>query len=214
MLNLFKDFFVKLDLPYSIKLGEEFVLKATIYNYLKEAAETSVELFADESFEIKVRFFCAKKYMQVVLYDLIVSYAKDPSKANGRGTVIIPSLDTFTVTWIIQPTRIGEIPLKVRAKVKDGQAADTIVKNLLVKPNGIPKEISSRQWLTQCNRTDRTNSEPPRVKFPRSTTFSKLLTGKQELNLNVSFPDNIVSGTKRIELLVYGDVLANTVRVT
>ena len=154
MLNLFKDFFVKLDLPYSIKLGEEFVLKATIYNYLKEAAETSVKLFAHESFEIKVRFFCAKKYVQVVLYDLIVSYAKDPLKANGRGTVVVPSMDTFTVTWIIEPIRIGEIPLKVSAKVKDGQAADTIVKNLLVKPNGIAKEISNRQWLTQYNRAD------------------------------------------------------------
>ena len=63
MLNLFKDFFVKLDLPYSIKLGEEFLLKATIYNYLKEAAETSVKLFADESFEIKVRcFLCEEVY--------------------------------------------------------------------------------------------------------------------------------------------------------
>ena len=92
--------------------------------------------------------------MQVVLYDLIVSYAKDPLKANGRGTVVVPSMDTFTVTWIIEPIRIGEIPLKVSAKVKDGQAADTIVKNLLVKPNGIAKEISNRQWLTQYNRAD------------------------------------------------------------
>ena len=89
--------------------------------------------------------------MQVVLYDLIVSYAKDPLKANGRGTVVVPSMDTFTVTWIIEPIRVGEIPLKVSAKVKDGQAADTLVKKLLVKPNGIAKEISDRQRLTQYN---------------------------------------------------------------
>ena len=70
-------------------------------------------------------------------------------KVNARDTVRVSPMDTFTVTWSIEPTRFGQIPLKVSARVKDLQVGDTLVKHLKVKPNGIHKEIPFRQWLTK-----------------------------------------------------------------
>lgn len=152
----FQDFFIKLRLPYSIKQGEDFVLQAVVYNYLSDSAKTTVTLKESELFDVEL---------------------------GSTETVTIPTMDAYTVTWVIKAKTSGVIPINVRAVVDGNLAGDQIERLLIVKPEGIPQAIYS----------------------------NALLTGDDSLEQEVSFPENTVDGSKRVEVRLFGDALANTI---
>ena len=152
----FQDFFIKLRLPYSIKQGEDFVLQAVVYNYLSNSAKTTVTLKENELFDVEL---------------------------GSTETVTIPTMDAYTVTWVIKAKFSGVIPINVRAVVDGNLAGDQIERLLIVKPEGIPQAIYS----------------------------NALLTGDDSLDQEVSFPENTVDGSKRVEVRLFGDALANTI---
>ena len=152
----FQDFFVKLKLPYSIKQGEEFVLKAIVYNYLSNAATAKVTLKSSELFSVEL---------------------------GSTVRVNIPSMDAYTVTWVIKPKVSGVIPINVRAIVDGNQAGDQIERLLIVKPEGLPQ----------------------------TTYHNTLLKNTDSFKQDLIFPSNTVEGSKRVEVRVFGDALANTI---
>jgi CD109 antigen len=152
----FQDFFIKLQLPYSIKQGEMFKLQATIYNYRSTNSKTVVTLNNDQN-------------------DFTIDMGVDQ-------TVTIGANSAHTTTWIITPNKSGVIPINVRAVVENNVAGDQIERLLIVKPEGIPD----------------------------SQIQNGLLQDNDETIATVEFPSNTVPGSKRVEVRMFGNVLANT----
>jgi CD109 antigen len=152
----FQDFFIKLQLPYSIKQGEDFALKATVYNYLGQDVNVAITLKNDAKFTVQL---------------------------SGSGDKRSISSDSaHTETWIIRAIESGVIPINVRAVVDGNLAGDEIERLLIVKPEGIPL----------------------------SHTQNNLIQNDDVIDSNVPFPPNTVSGSKRIEVRFFANVLANT----
>ncbi|EGW04914.1 Murinoglobulin-1 [Cricetulus griseus] len=128
-LQAFKPFFVELTMPYSVIRGETFTLKATVLNYLPTCIRVGVLLEESPDFTA-------------------VPVAKDQDShclcANGR----------HTASWLVTPKSLGNVNFSVTAEaqqspepcgsevatVPETGKKDTVVKVLIVEPEGIKKE--------------------------------------------------------------------------
>ncbi|KAK2498196.1 hypothetical protein MC885_008429 [Smutsia gigantea] len=167
-LQAFQPFFIFLNLPYAVIRGEELALEVTIFNYLKEATEVKVIIEKSDTFDILMA----------------------PKETNATGhqqDILVPSEDGATLLVPVRPTRLGEIPITVRAV--SAAASDAVTQRILVKPEGIEKSYSQSILL------DLTDSKLP-------TTLK---------TLSFSFPPNTVSGSERAEVSAIGDILGPSI---
>ena len=111
-LKVFQPFFLQVDLPYSAIRGEQFPVKVALYNYQTTAQQFVVDLD------------------QANWFDLLDVKSKTITvDANGVGGV----------SFAIRPTGLGVGSIKVTARSQ--AAADAIVKDLIVEPEGIQREV-------------------------------------------------------------------------
>ena len=111
-LRVFQPFFLQVDLPYSAIRGEELPLKVALYNYLDSPQEIYVELETSDGFDL--------------LDDAAITVLVGPNDIGG-------------VEFPIRLTRLGTMSLKVSARSRE--AADAVIKDLLVEPEGVSREI-------------------------------------------------------------------------
>ncbi|XP_045146453.1 alpha-2-macroglobulin isoform X2 [Echinops telfairi] len=175
-LQAFQPFFVDLTMPYSVVRGEAFTLKATVLNYLSKCIR--VQLHLEDS----------PKFLAVPVEKEQTSHC---ICANGRQTV----------SWEVTPKALGNMNFTVSAEALDSQELcgsektivpkegkkDTVVKPLLVEPEGIKME----------------------------TTFNTLLCPSgaelsERLSLNV--PPNVVKESPRASVSVLGDILGSAIK--
>jgi len=154
----FRDFFVKLELPYSIKQNEMFLLKAIVFNYLGQEIEADVTLELAPGMEL---------------------VADDLTKR-----VVINAQNRSPVGWPIIVDASGVLPIKVKAVVVGNLAGDALERPLIVKPAGIA----------------------------RTQAFNLLLKDEDSDEIIVNFPPNVVAGSERIEMRIFGDILSNTLQ--
>ncbi|XP_040178084.1 alpha-2-macroglobulin-like protein 1 [Rana temporaria] len=135
-LTVFKPFFVDLTLPYSIIRGETVTLKSLVFNYLKQCIKVQVSLLNYSNFTVEACNDCV--YTKCICAD---------------------ESDTFL--WNITAKAIGFVPITVRAEAirstelckgnpvytPSSGNVDTVQKQLLVKAEGITKEISQNMFL-------------------------------------------------------------------
>uniref|UniRef100_A0A8C0XDT9 Uncharacterized protein n=1 Tax=Castor canadensis TaxID=51338 RepID=A0A8C0XDT9_CASCN len=146
----FQPFFVELTMPYSVIHGEAFTLKATVSNYLPECIRVSVQLEASSDF---------------VAIPVVKHQDSYCLCANGRQTV----------SWLVTPKSLGNVNVSVSAETQQSSKLcgtvlatvpeigkkDTIVKLLIVEPEGIKEEYtfnsllcaSGKSYLKQSNST-------------------------------------------------------------
>uniref|UniRef100_A0A8C4MHN0 Alpha-2-macroglobulin n=1 Tax=Equus asinus TaxID=9793 RepID=A0A8C4MHN0_EQUAS len=135
-LQAFQPFFLELTMPYSVIRGEAFTLKATVLNYLPKCIRVSVQLEASLDF-------------------MAIPVEKDQDSyclcSNGRQTV----------SWLVTPKSLGNVNFSVSAEtlqsselcgnevavVPEIGRKDTVVKLLLVEPEGIKKEYAFNSLL-------------------------------------------------------------------
>nr|XP_019569064.1 PREDICTED: pregnancy zone protein-like isoform X2 [Rhinolophus sinicus] len=175
-LQIFQPFFLELTLPYSVVRGEAFTLKATVFNYLSHCIRISVELKDSPAF-------------------LAVPLEKNEEShcvcGNGR----------ITLSWAVTLKSLGMVNFTATAEALQSQELcgnevpnvpalgqkDTVVKALLVEPEGIEKE----------------------------ETFNTLLcaseTGVPE-KLSLKVPSNVVEGSSRATYSVLGDILGSAMQ--
>ncbi|MFC2059060.1 alpha-2-macroglobulin family protein [Chloroflexota bacterium] len=111
-LVVFQPFFISIDLPYSAIRGEEFPVSIAIYNYLDE--EQSVFLEIEEA----------------DWFDLLDETTKTVDvAANGIGSV----------RFMISPTELGVNEVKITAR--STEAADAVIKTIIVEPEGVEREV-------------------------------------------------------------------------
>jgi CD109 antigen len=123
-LEIFQPFFVKVDLPYSVKQGETVAVQMIVYNYLEReiSAEVTLENPGGKSF-----VFGSKNPNEVVESNEIELFrTKRVSVKPGRGTLI---------SFIITPQEIGLIDMKITAK-SGSVGQDVQIKKLLVEAEG------------------------------------------------------------------------------
>nr|DBA23306.1 TPA: hypothetical protein GDO54_014234 [Pyxicephalus adspersus] len=154
--RVFQPFFVDLTLPYSVVRGETFILKASVFNYLKQCIKIKVTLKPTEELE------------QTPCTDCIYSscLCADESK---------------TFYWNLKATKLGEVNITVHTEAvntkelceneipivpKQG-ATDTIVKPLLVQPGGVLVEKSHSSLLCIQEGED-TKTEEISLQFPKN----------------------------------------------
>lgn len=118
----FQPFFLKVDLPYSALRGEEFPVKIAIYNYLEQPQEVLVEIEEEGWFE------------------LLDETAK---------LITIDANDIGGVEFMIKPKGLGINDFKITAR--STEAADAVIKTLLVQPEGVPREFVENLVLSEDN---------------------------------------------------------------
>ncbi|KAL8202458.1 UNVERIFIED_CONTAM: Alpha-2-macroglobulin, partial [Gekko kuhli] len=175
-LKAFQPFFVDLTLPYSVVRGEAFVLKATAFTYLQHCIRVVISLAPSTDFAASL------------LGDEEDSYCLCADKRQ-------------TVSWTLTPKSLGDVNITVTARSVDSEQpcgnevvealseghTDTVIKSLLVEPEGVEKEV----------------------------VLSSLVCGageKKATPLSLKVPENLVEGSARADFCVLGDILGSAIQ--
>ncbi|XP_019481705.1 PREDICTED: alpha-2-macroglobulin-like protein 1, partial [Hipposideros armiger] len=135
-LTAFKPFFVDLTLPYSVVRGESFRLTATIFNYLKDCIRVQTKLAKSDEYQVQ-------------------------SWPDSQASNCICADEAKTYHWNITAIKLGHVNLTISTKILDsnelcgGQKAfvpekgrsDTLIKPVLVKPEGVLVEKTHSSLL-------------------------------------------------------------------
>ncbi|NWV91215.1 A2ML1 protein, partial [Machaerirhynchus nigripectus] len=137
-LTAFQPFFVELALPYAVVRHETFILKATVFNYLRQCLRVQVTLA--ESAELEVTPGAGDTYSGCVCAD-----------------------EAKTFQWGVRATSLGEVNITVSTEALSSTEpcgnelplvpaqgrVDTVIKPLLVQPGGILVEKAHSSLLCQ-----------------------------------------------------------------
>ena len=124
-LRVFQPFFVTVDLPFSAIRGEELPVKVALFNYLDTQQEIFVEIEDAEWFDL----------------------LDEPLKS-----ITIDANDIGGAEFMIRPMGLGSNPIKITAR--STEAADALVKNLLVEPEGVEIEIVGNHMISDGHHND------------------------------------------------------------
>ncbi|MCW3992626.1 MAG: alpha-2-macroglobulin, partial [Candidatus Bathyarchaeota archaeon] len=153
-LRVFQPFFLKVDLPYSCVRGEEFPVRVALYNYLEEPQEIHVGIEGADWFD---------------LLD------------EATQVITVPAGDVGGASFAIRPKGLGTQKVKVTAR--STQAADAVLKDIIVEPEGVPRE----------------------------EVENLVLSAPSSHVLNTSVPEGTVPGSARALLAVTASYLAQTI---
>ncbi|XP_063290054.1 alpha-2-macroglobulin-like protein 1 isoform X2 [Pelobates fuscus] len=194
-LNVFKPYFVEMTLPYSIKRGETFVLKASLYNYLQECMQTEVTLIQSEDLRLK---------------------GTDKNIHN----ICLCAGEKKTVSWPVTLTSTGHKNITVSSQalsskdtcsgqetklIQKGQK-DIVINSLLVEPEGTLVEQTHNSLLICYG-----SSVEEKVKLDLPETY---VEGSAKASINV-FGDLMSSALNNLDNLLamsYGCGEQNMVR--
>ncbi len=111
-LKVFQPFFLTVDLPYSAIRGEEFPVSVAVYNYLDQPQSVVVQIQPDSWFD---------------LLD------------DSQKTINIEPNDIGSAQFKIKPKKLGNANA-VKITARSPQAADAVIKTLIVEAEGVAKE--------------------------------------------------------------------------
>ena len=131
-LKVFQPFFLQVDLPFSGIRGEVLPAKVALYNYLDAPQTIHVELSPSGGYE---------------LLD------------SPRRSVTVGPNDIGGAEFRIRLTDVGKIEMEV--SVRSAEAADAVIKEMLVEPEGVPEELVENLVLTPDARHTFDGSVPP-----------------------------------------------------
>ncbi|XP_037124450.1 alpha-2-macroglobulin-like protein 1 isoform X2 [Syngnathus acus] len=175
-LTAFQPFFVSLTLPYSVIRGEVFILKATVFNYLSKCIMVKVTLAQSDTYTFRNCDDC-------------------------QYNMCLCSEDSRTFSWIVTPTTLGKIDVKVSAEalktnmlcgnevtsVPEVGRIDTVVRSLLVEAEGTPQSVSHNALLCPAE-------------------------GPVEKKISLLMPELFVAGSARATVSVLGDLMGRAIK--
>ncbi|KRY75800.1 Antigen -like protein [Trichinella pseudospiralis] len=125
--TVFRPFFIRLQLPYSVKRGETIALQVLVFNYLDKDEKVNVILdhHKDSGFEFVVKKSASS----------MVKKSAEVKPENSR-TVAVKHESSSAAYFLIRPTKVGILKLSVKAFAPS--AADAIEVPLLVEAEGYP----------------------------------------------------------------------------
>ncbi|KAJ4938440.1 hypothetical protein JOQ06_003059 [Pogonophryne albipinna] len=172
----FQPFFVSLTLPYSVIRGEVFTLKATVFNYLSKCIMVKTTLADSDQYTSRNCDGC-------------------------QYSVCLCGEESRTFSWIVTPTTLGQVNLKVSAEamktnircgnevatVPDMGNIDTVVRTLLVEAEGTPQMVSHNALLCPAE-------------------------GPVEKTISLLLPEMFVAGSARASVSVLGDLMGRAMK--
>nr|XP_034324217.1 CD109 antigen isoform X1 [Crassostrea gigas]XP_034324218.1 CD109 antigen isoform X1 [Crassostrea gigas] len=169
-IETFKPFFVSLNLPYSVVRGEQVVLQANVFNYLSQDTDVLVTLEKNDDFR-----------------SILMDASNNPTYVSQTqtSTIHVPSGQAKSVFFPIVPAGLGMIDLTVKAQ--STLAADGVRRQLLVEPEGVPKEYNV----------------PILIDLKDSNTFTK--------DVPITLPASVVAGSQHVKITAIGDLMGPTV---
>ena len=154
-LKVFQPFFLTVDLPYAATRGEEFPVKVAVYNYLSETQTVTVDLAPADWFDL---------------------------------------VDTGSKQINIQPNNVGSAQFNIKIKglgvnqakvtARSVQAADAVIKDIIVVPEGVSREVVDNIAVAAGN------------------TYQA----------NTAIPSDVVEGSGRAYIAITGSYLAQTIQ--
>uniref|UniRef100_A0A8C2WD89 Alpha-2-macroglobulin-like protein 1 n=1 Tax=Cyclopterus lumpus TaxID=8103 RepID=A0A8C2WD89_CYCLU len=168
-LTAFQPFFISLTLPYSVIRGEAFTLKATVFNYLSKCILVNVTLAESDRYDFRACAGC-------------------------RYSVCVCGEDRRTFSWILTPTTLGQVDLKVSA---EALRTDTLCGN----------EVAS---VPDVGRIDTV----VRTLLVQVSVFSLSWSGHTHTHKNISLvlPETFVAGSARASVSVLGDLMGRAMK--
>ncbi|MGH0176057.1 UNVERIFIED_CONTAM: hypothetical protein FKN15_072113 [Acipenser sinensis] len=135
-LTAFQPFFVELTLPYSVIRGEQFELKATVFNYLSQCIMVKVSHAESSQFQMTPCEGC--EYTTCLCAD-----------------------EARTFRWAFIPSALGEVNVTVSAQalqtdtlcgnevvaVPERGRIDTVIRKLLVEAEGIEQTVTQNALM-------------------------------------------------------------------
>jgi CD109 antigen len=165
-LRAFQPFFVKIDLPYSAIRGEEFPVRVAIYNYLDETQSVLVQIDDEDWFDL----------------------LDDAEK-----TVDIDANDIGGAEFMIRPNGLGIKEVKVT--VRSQEAADAMIKTLIVEPEGVAREIVDNLVISEGDTRVVETSIPP---------FAVADSGRAYIALTSSYLTQTIEGLEELIQMPFG----------
>ncbi|KAK2163266.1 hypothetical protein NP493_1472g00002 [Ridgeia piscesae] len=141
-----------------------------VFNYLPEAVEVGVMLIKSGSFKVRRA------------YDLTNAVSKQVTV-----WITVPANEARSAWFWIVPGQLGNIAIKVKAQ--SHLAADTVVKNLLVEPEGTPQEYS-KAIVVDFSRGNDSLTE----------------------TVNITLPPDLVQGSEYIRVTAIGDLMGTSIQ--
>ncbi|KAJ7303279.1 hypothetical protein JRQ81_012218 [Phrynocephalus forsythii] len=180
----FQPFFLELTMPYAVVRGEEFTLKATVFTYMEHCIQVRITL--DPSSDFAASPWRRKGTPTACVPD------------NGRRTaahVTLNNVALFVLVAVVGDVKFTASAEAIASEQRCGNEVvetptrgrkDTVIKSLLVEPEGIEKDV----------------------------TFSSLLCakGEQSAPISLKLPENVVEGSARASFCVLGDILGNAIQ--
>ena len=122
-MTVFRPFFIKLSLPYSIIRDESVAIQAVVFNYLNKSVQAEVVMEnKNDEFEFSNAFSNE------------IDILPNDNPREKRIQVTVPANDGVSVVFPITPKKIGYIDIRITAA--STIAGDAVSQKLLVKPEG------------------------------------------------------------------------------
>lgn len=174
-LKVQQKFHLTLNLPYSVKRGEIVTIPCAVFNYFSNDIEAEVTL-ENEHDDFKF-----------VNTSVTGRQPKRRKVQDHTQKITVRSEDAGNVNFIIQPTKVGLISLKVSAN--SSTASDCVVHTLNVECEGVPQYVNEAVFIDL--------REKPQ-------------TGS--INLIIDIPKAALPDSERIEFTAVGDLLGGTIK--
>ncbi|XP_072536742.1 complement C4-B [Salminus brasiliensis] len=170
-IRVFKELFVSLRLPYSVKRNEQLAIVVVIYNYGRAQRELAVHMKQADG-------LCSPGAQ---------------SSASYINITVAPS-SSETVTFSAVPLKEGEIPITIRLYDRDYEdGVDAIQKTLLVMTEGVMMRKEESHLINLDGRSDWT--------IPIDGLFPNMTVPDSEKNLFVKIEDEAFGVASAMPLL-------------
>ncbi|XP_060062599.1 CD109 antigen-like [Ylistrum balloti] len=166
----FRPFFVSLTLPYSVVRGEQLVLQANVFNYMTMDMDVVVTL---------------EKSNDLVNVVFDQQGTETYISQTTTKTVHVTAGGSKSVFFPVVPSGLGTASINVKAQ--STLAADAVRRQLLIEPEGVPKEYNI----------------PMLVDLKHNTHFAE--------TVDVTLPAGVVAGSQRVRVSAIGDLMGPTV---
>jgi len=162
----FQPFFLTIDLPYSAIRGEEFPVKVAIYNYLDVPQSVQVDIEGADWFNLMDQ---------------------------STKTVEIGPNDIGGTQFMISPKQLGQNGVKIIAR--STEAADAVIKNIIIEPEGVSREMVENLVLT-AGLTQETGTDIPVIAIDGS--------GRAYLTVTSSYLTQTIEGLEGLLQMPFG----------
>ncbi|MCP5009903.1 MAG: hypothetical protein GY942_08000, partial [Aestuariibacter sp.] len=135
-LRVFQDFFIDLDLPLALTVGDEIAVPVGVFNYLPEAQSVTLTVEQENWFELLDE---AEKTITVESNDITVVYFRIRANEFGTRPFQVTAIGSQMSDAILKSVRVFPNGKEIRGTASDRLTPDTpVTENVVIPEDAIP----------------------------------------------------------------------------